>query len=81
MIVNENGDYESMSDEEYQELSKLATMQSLDEDDAYIYCDGDPNPTLVLTKVLITNTQGDEVQRCNLFQTKANINDKSIKAI
>ena len=30
---------------------------------------------------MTTNTQGDEAQRCNLFQTKADINGKSIKVI
>ena len=33
MIVNETGDYESMSGDEYQALNKVATMQSLGEDD------------------------------------------------
>ena len=81
MIVNDNGDYESMSEDEYHALNKVATMQSLDEDDDYIYCDGDPNPTLVVTRVLTTINQGDDAQRCNLFQTKAGINGKSIKVI
>ena len=56
-------------------------MQSLNENDTYFYCDGVPNPTLVITRVLTTNTQGDEEQRCNLFQIKASINGKSIKVI
>ena len=43
-------------------------------------CDN-KNPSLVVTRVLTTSPQEDQDQRCNLFQTRAGINGKSIKVI
>ena len=37
--------------------------------------------SLVVTRVLTTSFQDDQDQRCNLFQTRADINGKSIKDI
>ena len=46
-----------------------------------LLCDHDASPSLVVTKVLTTQPQHCEGQRCNLFQTRAGINGKSIKVI
>ena len=81
MIVNDMGEYESMSEEEYLALNQVATMQSAQEEENEIYCDGDNNPSLVVARALTTNVQVEEDQRCNLFQTWAGINGKSIKVI
>ena len=57
MVVNDNGEYESMSEGEYNALNQVATLQSVDEDNENIFCDGDHNPPLVVTRVLTTNLQ------------------------
>ena len=79
--INDMGEYESMSEDEYNALNKVATMQSAQEESSEIYCDGDNNPSLVVARALTTNVQLEEDQRCNLFQTRAGINGKSIKVI
>jgi hypothetical protein len=83
MIVNADGDRDSMSEDEYYALHQVA-LNPLDADhneDEQIYCDGDDQPSLVVTRVLTTSLQDDQDQRCNLFQTRAGINGKSIKVI
>ena len=57
MIINDMGEYESMSEDEYNALNKVATMQSAQEDEHEIYCDGDNNPSLAVARVLTTNVQ------------------------
>jgi len=81
MIVNDLGEYEPMSEEEYLALNQVATTESAQDESKEIYCDGDKNPSLVVTRTLTTNVQVEEDQRCNLFQTRAGINGKSIKVI
>ena len=53
MIVNAEGERESMSEDEYYALHQVA-LNPLDVDnneDAQIYCDGDDQPSLVVTRV------------------------------
>ena len=59
----------------------MAATHEGDAEDNEIYCDGDNNPSLVVTRTLTTNIQVEENQRCNLFHTRAGINGKSIKVI
>ena len=82
MIVNAEGERDSMSEEEYYALHQI-TINPLDEEheEEQVYCDGDNNPSLVVTIVLTTSPQEDQDQRCNLVQTRAGINGKSIKVI
>ena len=81
MIVNDAGEYESMSEDEFNALNKVATPQEGEAEGNEIYCDGDNNPSLVVTRALTTNVQVEENQRCNLFHTRARIKGKSIKVI
>ena len=73
MIVNDAGEYESMSEDEFHALNKVTTPQEGEAEDNEIYCDGDNNPSLVVTRTLTTNVQVEENQRCNLFHTRAGI--------
>ena len=52
MIVNDMGEYESMSEDEYLALNQVATTQSAQEESNEIYCDGDNNPSLVVARTL-----------------------------
>ena len=46
-----------------------------------LLCDHDKNPTLLVTRVLTTNSNVDEDQRTNLFQTRTTTHGISIKVI
>ena len=82
MLTDDNGDTLYISEDEYEALQQVALMEeaaNLDEQE--LLCDHDASPSLVVTKVLTTQPQHCEDQRCNLFQTRAGINGKSIKVI
>ena len=83
MIVNAEGERDSMSEGEYYALHQVAlnTLDMEANDEETLYCDGDDQPSLVVTRVLTTFPQDEQDQRCNLFQTRAGINGKSIKVI
>lgn len=51
-----------------------------DEEDQ-VYCDGDPSPTLFVTKTMTLQCPDELKQRCKLFKTKDRINGRSIKVI
>ena len=67
MIVNDLGEYESLSEDEYHALNQATATQNVEEDSNDIYCDGDNNPSLVVARALTANVQVEEDQRCNLF--------------
>ena len=80
MIVNDLGEYESMSEEEYIETNQATTTHSAQDDSKEIFCDGDSKePSFVVTRTLTTNVQVEEDQRCNLFQKRAGINGKLMR--
>ncbi|KAK1694607.1 hypothetical protein QYE76_011304 [Lolium multiflorum] len=85
MITMENGDIETLSEGEYEALvqSVVANEEEYDEEGGEdpILCTQDPSPSLVVTRVLTTQPQAMEDQRCNIFQTRAGIGGKSIKVI
>ena len=82
MLTDENGDTISVSDGEYEALQQVAmTEEAARLDEQELLCDHDASPSLVVTKVLTTQPQPCEDQRCNIFQTRAGINGKSIKVI
>ncbi|KAK1680979.1 hypothetical protein QYE76_041827, partial [Lolium multiflorum] len=85
MITMENGDIETLSEDEYEAMvqATVANEEAYDEDSGEdpLLCVHDPNPSLVVTRVLTTQTQAMEDQRCNIFQTRAGIGGKSIKVI
>ncbi|KAK1628508.1 hypothetical protein QYE76_002823 [Lolium multiflorum] len=85
MITMENGDIETLSEDEYEALVQagVANEEAYDEEcgEDPLLCEHDPSPSLVVTRVLTTQPQAMEDQRCNIFQTRAGIGGKSIKVI
>ncbi|KAK1648987.1 hypothetical protein QYE76_066792 [Lolium multiflorum] len=83
MITRDDGDVEYLSEGEYEALVQAATSHEEDdlEDQEQVLCVHDASPYLVVTKVLTTHALPNEDQRCNIFQTRAGINGKSIKVI
>ncbi|KAK1664848.1 hypothetical protein QYE76_053007 [Lolium multiflorum] len=85
MITMENGDIETLSEGEYEALVQAAVANEEDYDEESgedpLLCIHDPSPSLVVTRVLTTQPQTMEDQRCNIFQTRAGIGGKSIKVI
>ncbi|KAK1595410.1 hypothetical protein QYE76_018525 [Lolium multiflorum] len=85
MITMENGDIETLSEGEYEALVQAAIANEEDYDEESgedpLLCTHDPSPSLVVTRVLTTQPQAMEDQRCNIFQTRAGIGGKSIKVI
>jgi hypothetical protein len=82
MIANDDGTYDSMSDEEMEALEHVAMHRQVNEDeDDQVFCDNDSSPALVVSKVLTLQEQQDEDQRCHIFHTKAGIQGCSVKVI
>ncbi|KAK1608413.1 hypothetical protein QYE76_032086 [Lolium multiflorum] len=85
MITMENGDIETLSEGEYEALVQAAVANEEDYDEESgedpLLCVHDTSPSLVVTRVLTTQPQALEDQRCNIFQTRAGIGGKSIKVI
>jgi hypothetical protein len=82
MILNDDGTYDSMSEDEMEALEHVAMHRQVNEDeDAHIYCDNDASPALVVSKVLTLQQHQDEDQRCHIFHTKAGIQGRSVKVI
>ena len=82
MIINDDGSYDSMSDDEMEALEHVAMHRQVnEEEDHQVFCDNDSSPNLVVSKVLTLQHQQDDDQRCHIFHTKAGINGRSVKVI
>ena len=82
MILNDDGTYESMSEDEMEAIEQVAMHRRVNEDeDDQVFCDEDTSPALVVSKVLTLQHQQEEDQRCHIFHTKASINRRSVKVI
>ncbi|KAK1684997.1 hypothetical protein QYE76_045845 [Lolium multiflorum] len=85
IITMENGYIETLSEGEYEALVQavVANEEDYDEENGEdpLLCVHDPSPSLVVTRVLTTQPQAIEDQRCNIFQTRGGIGGKSIKVI
>src|SRR3954463_8290873 len=82
LFIHDNGDEEYLSEEEFDARVKEAmARQHLEEDQELLVCEHDASPSLVVTRVLTTQINGNEDQRSNIFQTRAGINGKSIKVV
>ena len=83
--MNEDGECEYVSEGEYQAMEQVAMQEqfgAMEDDEEDILCDQDDAlPALVVSKVLTTHPHVEEDQRCNLFQTRAGIQGRSIKVI
>jgi hypothetical protein len=72
------------SEGEYEASVQVAVAIEADDmgdEEEHVICTHDTSPSLVVTKVLTTHSQDLEDQRCNIFQTKADIHGNSIKVI
>jgi hypothetical protein len=84
MITKDNGTIDYYDEDEYEAFVKAAIAMEADDmsdEEEHVLCTHDTSPSLVVTKVLTTQFQDLEDQRCNIFQTKADIHGKSIKVI
>ena len=53
MIINDDGSYDSMSDDEMEALEHVAMHRQVnDEEDNQVFCDNDSSPNLVVSKVI-----------------------------
>ena len=82
MILNDDGTYDSMSEDELEAIEQVTMhrRQNKDEDDQ-VFCDEDSSPALVVSKVLTLPHLQEEDQRCHIFHTKADNNGRSVKVI
>ncbi|KAK1595668.1 hypothetical protein QYE76_037387 [Lolium multiflorum] len=83
MITRNDGNVDYLSEDAYEALVQAATTLEDEELENHgnVLCEHDASPSLVVTKVLTTHAIPNEDQRCNIFQTRAGINGKSIKVI
>ncbi|KAK1645868.1 hypothetical protein QYE76_063673 [Lolium multiflorum] len=83
MITRNDGNVDYLSEDAYEALVQAATTLEHEELENHenVLCEHDASPSLVVTKVLTTHAIPTEDQRCNIFQTRAGINGKSIKFI
>jgi hypothetical protein len=84
MITKDNGTIDYYDEDEYEAFVQAVVAMEADDmgdEEEHVLCPHDTSPSLVNTKVLTTHSQDLEDQRCNIFQTKADIHGKSIKVI
>ncbi|XP_066396019.1 uncharacterized protein [Miscanthus floridulus] len=78
IIVNDNGEYDSASEEEVEE----EYVEEAHEDEEHTRCEFAHGAALVVAQILSVQMKEDEIgQRHNLFQTRAKVQDKVVKAI
>ena len=64
MILTNDGTYDSMSEGEMEALEQVAMQRQVnDDEDEQLFCDEDPSPALVVSKVLTLQHQQEEDQR------------------
>ena len=63
MILNDDGTYDSMSEEEMEALEQVAMHRRMNEyEDDQVFCDEDSSPALIVSKVLTLEHQQEEEQ-------------------
>ena len=67
MILNDDGTYDSMSEDEMEAIEQVAMQRRVNEDeDDQVLCDEDTSPALIVSKVLTLQHQQEEDQRCHI---------------
>ncbi|XP_062188886.1 uncharacterized protein LOC133892188 [Phragmites australis] len=75
IIVNDQGEYESASDEEHEEIEEEGNLEQ-------DICEFETGAALVVTQILsVQMSEAENGQRHNLFQTRAKVEDKVCKVI
>ena len=64
MILNDDGTYDSMSEEEMEALEQVAMHRQVNNEDDQVFSDEDSSPALIVSKVLTLQHKQDEDQRC-----------------
>ena len=82
MIINEDGEYDSMSEGEFEAFDDVARHVRINDDEnTQVYCDNDASPSLAVYKVLTLQQKVDDTQWCQIFHTKAGIQGRSVQVI
>ena len=81
MILNDDGTYDSMSEEEMDAIEQVGMHRQVNDEEEQVFCDEDSSPALVVSKVLTLQHHQEEDQQCHIFHTKAGINGRSVKVI
>lgn len=82
MVINEDEEYESMSEGQLEALERPAQHQQVNKaKDVHAFCENDSSLALLVSKILILVQEDDNDQRCHVFHTKAGIKGRSIKVI
>jgi hypothetical protein len=78
IIVNDNGEFESASEEEVEE----EYVDEAHEEEEHTRCEFEQGTVLVVAQILSVQMKEAEIgQRHNLFQTRAKVQDKVVKVI
>jgi hypothetical protein len=78
IIVNDNGEYESASEEDVEEEN----VDDTHGDEEHTGCEFEQGASLVVAQILSVQMKEAEIgQRHNLFQTRAKVQDKVVKVI
>ena len=78
IIVKDNGEYESTSEEEVEEEYD----DEAHEDEEHTRCEFEQGAALVVAQILsVQMKEAENGQRHNLFQTRAKVQDKVVKVI
>jgi hypothetical protein len=81
MLVNDQGEYESASEEE-QEAFNEGQFEDATENDGLTSCEFEGGAAPVVTKILsVQMKEAENGQRHNLYQTRAKVEDKVCKVI
>ena len=62
MIINDDGTYDSMSEDEMEALEQVEHRRVNEDEDDRVFCDEDSCPALVVSKVLTLQLQKEEDQ-------------------
>ena len=76
MVFNDDGTYDSMSEGEMEAHEQVAMHHQVNNEEEQVFCNEDSSPALVVSKVLTLQHHQEEVQRCHIFHTKADINGR-----
>ena len=52
MILNDDGTYDSMSEEEMDAIEQVSMHRQVNDEEEQVFCDEDSSPALVVSKVL-----------------------------
>ena len=60
MILNDDGTYDSMSEEEMDAIEQVDMHRQVNDEEEQVFCDDDSSPALVVSKVLTLQNHQEE---------------------